>query len=136
MQGPISGRDTRPRIPVMALGVADLERPIAFYRNGLGLPNQGIIGQEFKHGAVVFFDLAGGLKLAHWAQVYLAHDTGVPMRPVSPTAFSTGQNAGRLDEGDQGMAVVSRWSNSHMTRSTAAIRASFASLMAAYGKAS
>ncbi len=34
--------------------------PLAFYRDGLGLPTEGIVGQEFDHGAVAFFKLAGG----------------------------------------------------------------------------
>lgn len=37
----------RPRISVITLGVDDLERSLAFYRDGLGLPTQGIVGKEF-----------------------------------------------------------------------------------------
>lgn len=54
----------QPHLTVLTLGVANLERSVAFYRDGLGLPTEGITGQEFEHGAVAFFDLAGGLKLA------------------------------------------------------------------------
>ena len=54
------------RISVLTLGVADLEKSVTFYRDGLGLPTEGILGREFEHGAVAFFDLAGGLKLAVW----------------------------------------------------------------------
>lgn len=54
----------KPRITVITLGVDDLERSIAFYRDGLGLPTEGIVGKEFEHGAVAFFDLQSGLKLA------------------------------------------------------------------------
>ena len=67
----------KPRISVLTLGVADLEKSLAFYRDGLGLPTEGIVGREFEHGAVAFFDLAGGLKLAIWAQDDIAHDTGL-----------------------------------------------------------
>ena len=35
-------------------------------RIGLGLPTEGIVGQEFEHGAVAFFDLQSGVKLAIW----------------------------------------------------------------------
>jgi catechol 2,3-dioxygenase-like lactoylglutathione lyase family enzyme len=42
----------KPRITVITLGVDDLERALTFYRDGLGLPTQGIIGAEFEHGAV------------------------------------------------------------------------------------
>lgn len=82
----------KPRISVVTLGVADLERSLAFYRDGIGLPTQGIVGREFEHGAVAFFDLSGGLKLAIWAQDDICHDTGLPKTPVSPTAFTIGHN--------------------------------------------
>ena len=51
-----------PRITIVTLGVDDLERSLAFYREGLGLPSPGIVGQEFEHGAVAFFELHGGLR--------------------------------------------------------------------------
>ena len=44
------------RIGVLTIGVDDLERALAFYRDGLGLPSQGIVGTAFERGAVVFFD--------------------------------------------------------------------------------
>lgn len=81
-----------PRLSVLTLGVANLERSLAFYRDGLGLPTEGIVGREFDHGAVAFFELAGGVKLAIWAQADLAHDTGLPTGPGSPTSFSIGHN--------------------------------------------
>ena len=40
----------KPRITVITLGVDDLEKSIAFYREGLGLPTKGIVGTEFEHG--------------------------------------------------------------------------------------
>lgn len=94
----------KPGISVFTLGVSDLERSLAFYRDGLGLPTEGIIGTEFEHGAVVFFELAGDLKLALWAQADLAHDTGLAIRPPSPTAFSIGHNVSCRQEVDQVMA--------------------------------
>jgi len=54
----------KPRIKVITLGVGDLEKSLAFYRDGLGLPTQGIIGTEFEDGAVVFFDMNDDLILA------------------------------------------------------------------------
>ncbi|WP_207209478.1 VOC family protein [Frigidibacter mobilis] len=48
------------RISVLTLGVADLDQSLAFYRDGLGLPTDGIVGREFEHGAVAFFELSGG----------------------------------------------------------------------------
>nr|WP_018098098.1 VOC family protein [Sinorhizobium meliloti] len=89
------------RISVLTLGVADLERSLAFYRDGLKLPTQGIVGREFEHGAVAFFDLANGMKLAIWAQDDLAHDSGVPKAPASATSFSIGHNVSRRSEVDE-----------------------------------
>ena len=54
----------KPRITLITLGVDDLESALRFYRDGLGLHTEGIIGTEFEHGAVAFFDLQAGLKLA------------------------------------------------------------------------
>jgi catechol 2,3-dioxygenase-like lactoylglutathione lyase family enzyme len=90
----------KPRISVLTLGVADLERSLAFYRDGLGLPTAGIVGREFEHGAVAFFELSGGLKLAIWSQDDIAHDTGLPRAPVSPTAFTIGHNVRQRAEVD------------------------------------
>lgn len=98
----------KPRISVLTLGVADLERALIFYRDGLGLPTKGIIGQEYEHGAVAFFDLTGGLKLAIWAQADIAHDTGLPQQPVSPTAMTLGHNVLRKPEVDQIMAAAAQ----------------------------
>jgi catechol 2,3-dioxygenase-like lactoylglutathione lyase family enzyme len=73
----------KPRISVLTLGVTDLERSLRFYRDGLGLPTDGIVGREFAHGAVAFFELSGGLRLAIWAQRDMAHDTGLPVQTIS-----------------------------------------------------
>ncbi|MEY4751798.1 MAG: hypothetical protein RIQ60_4012 [Pseudomonadota bacterium] len=61
-----------PHISFITLGVDDLERAVAFYRDGLGLPTPGIIGREFEHGAVAFFKLNDGLRLALWPRSSLA----------------------------------------------------------------
>lgn len=96
------------RISVVTLGVADLERSLTFYRDGLGLATDGIVGREFEHGAVAFFDLSGGLKLALWAQDDIAHDTGLPKQPASPTAFTIGHNVRHRREVDEAMAAAAR----------------------------
>ncbi|MFN3281971.1 MAG: VOC family protein [Tabrizicola sp.] len=98
----------KPRISVLTLAVADLLRSVAFYRDGLGFPTEGIVGQEFEHGAVAFFHLSGGLKLALWAQADLARDTGLPITPVSSTAVSIGHNVARREEVDACMAAAVR----------------------------
>lgn len=64
------------RITVITIGVDDLERTLRFYRDGLGLKTDGIIGREIEHGAVAFFDLQAGLKLAIWPRASIAHDSG------------------------------------------------------------
>ncbi|RTE10080.1 VOC family protein, partial [Paenibacillus whitsoniae] len=84
----------KPRITVLTLGVDDLERSLRFYRDGLGLPTEGIIGQEFEHGAVVFFDLQPGLKLALWNRRDLAHEAKVPLSAPSATEMTIGHNVG------------------------------------------
>jgi catechol 2,3-dioxygenase-like lactoylglutathione lyase family enzyme len=98
----------KPRISVLTLAVADLERSLAFYRDGLGLPTQGIVGREFEHGAVAFFDLSGGLKLAIWAQDHLAHDSGLPKTEISSTAMSIGHNVRSREEVDEAMGQARR----------------------------
>jgi catechol 2,3-dioxygenase-like lactoylglutathione lyase family enzyme len=98
----------KPRITVLTLGVDDLERSLAFYRDGLGLPTRGIIGREFEHGAVAFFDLDAGLKLAVWARADLAHDSGLAVSPPSATDLSIGHNVRSRDEVDAVMAQAER----------------------------
>ncbi len=73
----------KPRISLITLGVDDLERALRFYRDGLGLPTEGIIGAEFDHGAVVFFELHGGLRLALFPRASLARDAGLPVDAVA-----------------------------------------------------
>ena len=80
------------RITLLTLGVDDLERAVAFYRDGLGLPTDGIVGTEHEHGAVAFFELEGGLKLALWPRASLAHDAGLPVGGRSTTEFAIAHN--------------------------------------------
>ena len=87
-------------ITVITLGVDDLERALAFYKDGLGLPTKGIIGQEFEYGAVAFFDLQHGMKLAIWPRNSIAHDTGISRSPASPTDFTLGHNVASKEEVD------------------------------------
>ena len=94
----------KPRITVLTLGVDDLHRAVAFYRDGLGFPTDGIMGEEFEHGAVAFFDLEGGLRLAVWPRSSLAHDAGIERRPAAPTDLSIGHNVASRAEVDATMA--------------------------------
>ena len=88
------------RITLLTLGVDDLERAVAFYRDGLGLPTQGIVGREFEHGAVAFFDLDAGLRLALWPRSSLAHDSGLPPGASNVTDFCLAHNVGSKAEVD------------------------------------
>jgi len=90
----------KPRLTVLTLGVDDLERSLIFYRDGMGLPTQGIIGQAFEHGAVAFFDLQAGVKLALWNRNDLAHEAKVPLSGPSPTEFTIGHNVASKAEVD------------------------------------
>jgi len=81
----------KPRISVITLGVDDLERSLAFYRDGLGLPTKGIIGTEFEDGAVVFFDMSEDLILALYPRSALAKDAKVPVSSPSPSELTIGQ---------------------------------------------
>lgn len=94
----------KPRISLITIGVDDLERALRFYRDGLGLSTEGIVGEEFEHGAVVFFELQAGLKLAIWPRKSLSHDSGRPLSSPSPTEFALGHNVSSKAEVDAVMA--------------------------------
>jgi uncharacterized protein len=86
----------QPRIHVVTLAVDDLERALAFYREGLGLESPGVIGTEFvgddQHpgGAAAMFQLDGGLILALYGRSDLAKDAGIPVGPPDAGEFSLG----------------------------------------------
>ena len=94
----------KPRITLITLGVDDLQKAVRFYRDGLGLSTEGIVGTEFEHGAVAFFDLQAGLRLALWPRASLAHDTGLAVSARSATEFSIGHNVASRAEVDAVMA--------------------------------
>ena len=94
----------KPRITILTIGVDDLEAATRFYRDGLGLPTEGIVGTEFEHGAVAFFDLQAGMRLALWPRRSIAADAGLPETPRSPTEFTIGHNVGSRDAVDAVMA--------------------------------
>lgn len=98
----------KPRITVITLGVDDLERSLKFYRDGLGLPTRGIVGTEFEHGAVSFFDLQPGLLLAIWPRDSIAHDTNLAKTANSPTEFTIGHNVGSKEKVDAVMKQAKR----------------------------
>lgn len=100
----------KPDITLLTLAVADLERSVAFYRDGLGWPTQGIVGAEIENGAVAFFSLKSGLKLGLWPRKSLAADSGLPM-PAEPRshgvpAFSIAHNVASQEEVDAAMKLA------------------------------
>lgn len=97
-----------PRISVLKLGVDDLERSLEFYRDGLGLPTEGIIGKEFEHGAVAFFDLQAGLKLAIWSRKDLVHEAKISQTAPSPAEFTIGHNVYSKEEVDKVMGQAEK----------------------------
>lgn len=58
----------RAKIFFITLAVDDLDRSVGFYRDGLGWPTEGIVGQEFHDevtgadGTIAIFTLDGGLR--------------------------------------------------------------------------
>ena len=86
-----------PRIDVITLAVGDLDRSLAFYRDGLGLETTGVVATEFvdeetnASGAIVIFRLKGGLVLALYPRSELAKDAGIPVGPPKTGEFSIGQ---------------------------------------------
>lgn len=88
-------------ISVITLAVEDLQRALDFYRDGLGLATEGIIGQEFEQGAVVFFELQAGLKLALWSKQSLQQDTGLTGTASNAAQITLGHNVHSPLEVDQ-----------------------------------
>src|SRR6266542_2929988 len=76
-----------PHIDVITLAVDDLDRSLAFYRDGLGLETRGVVATEFVDeetnaaGAIVIFHLRGGLVLALYPRSELAKDADIPFGP-------------------------------------------------------
>ncbi len=98
----------KPSVSFITLGVDDLERSLAFYRDGLGLETDGIIGQEFDQGAVVFFDLQPGLRLALWPRSSIQHDTGLPASKPCATEMMLAHNVSSSVEVDEVMRQAQR----------------------------
>jgi len=90
----------KPRITVLTIGVDDLEKSVRFYRDGLGLKTEGIIGKEYEYGAVAFFELQNGVKLGLWPRKSISHDTKIALTSPSPTEFTIGHNVNSKKEVD------------------------------------
>lgn len=84
------------RIHVVTLAVEDLERALAFYREGLGFDSPGVVATELHDdstgadGAIATFTLQGGLILSLYRRSDLAKDAGVQFGPPKSGEFSLG----------------------------------------------
>ena len=85
-----SNMNMESRFTVLTLGVDNLEKSFTFYHEGLGLASKGIIGKEFEHGDVAFFDLKNGMILALYSRDNLAWDSRFKKSKPSSTEFSIG----------------------------------------------
>lgn len=96
-----------PRVSVITLAVDDLDRAIAFYRDGLGFPSKGILGAEFEGtetepaGAIGFFELQNGLILSLYPRSELAKDSKRPLGAPSSVEFSLGYLADSRSQVDE-----------------------------------
>ncbi len=99
-----------PRLSVVTLGVADLERSLAFYRDGLGFASSGVVAADIldetsgANGAVVMFKLDGGLLLCLYPRADLARDAGVALDAAARTEFSLGHIVDSREEVDAVLA--------------------------------
>ena len=95
-----------PRLDVITLAVADLERALGFYR-ALGLESKGVVGTEWvdektgANGAVAMFELDGGLLLNLYPRDDLAKDAAIPVGPPQSGEFSLAQLVRSRDEVDE-----------------------------------
>lgn len=98
----------KPRINVITLAVGDLPRSLAFYRDGMGLPTEGIVGTEFEDGAVAFFQMNDDLILALYPKTALAKDAKIPATPGGSAAVSIGHLVNSRHEVDALMKAAER----------------------------
>ena len=66
------------------------------------------MGTEFEIGAVAFFELECGLKLALWPRTSLAADAGLPVGAPNPPGFSLAHNVASQAEVDAVMSQAER----------------------------
>ncbi len=88
-----------PRISLITLGVADLERATRFYQDCLGLPRLQT------PPSVTFFEM-GKTWLALWPRASLAADAGLPAQGSGFAGFSLAHNVGSPAEVDALLAHV------------------------------
>jgi catechol 2,3-dioxygenase-like lactoylglutathione lyase family enzyme len=98
------------RIDVITLAVSDLDRALAFYREGLGLRSRGVTGTQYAGdevtpaGAIAMFELDNGSILALYPRTELAKDANIPLGPSRPGEFSLGHLVATRAEVDEVLA--------------------------------
>ena len=84
-----------PRVSLVTLGVSDLERAVAFYRDGLGWPKSDVGGDE------VAFLKTGGVVIALFPRASFAADAGVDVDDVEHGGFPRFSLAHNVAEEEQ-----------------------------------
>jgi hypothetical protein len=98
------------RIDVITLGVDDLGRALAFYREGLGLESPGVVGTQWTGdeatpaGAVAMFRLQNGTMLALYPRSELGKDANTDLGTAETSQFSIGQLVGSPEAVDEVLA--------------------------------
>jgi catechol 2,3-dioxygenase-like lactoylglutathione lyase family enzyme len=88
-----------PRVSLVTLGVNDLKRAVAFYRDGLGWPKSEVGSNE------VAFSKTGGAIIALFPREALAADAGVDVAEESGLArFSLAHNVAEEESVDSVLA--------------------------------
>jgi hypothetical protein len=93
-------------VNVITLAVQDLERSLAFYRDGLGFATKGILAADVRDpvsgaaGALALFTLNGGLMLALYPRADMAKDAKVNDTGPNSVEFSLGYLVGSRAEVD------------------------------------
>jgi hypothetical protein len=91
-----------PRITLVTLGVSDLPRSVAFYRDGLGFPLSSASTEE-----VAFFRLQG-LALGLYPRRLLAEDAAVPDSAPGFSGITLAHNVRERDEVDRTLEHAAR----------------------------
>ena len=94
-----------PRVSLVTLGVSDLERAVAFYRDGLGWPKSGVGGDE-----VAFFK-TGGVVIALFPRASFAADAGVDVEDLEDgefSRFSLAHNVAEEEDVDSALAEAAQ----------------------------
>lgn len=87
-----------PKISIITLGVNDLEKSYAFYKDGFGFPSDGFVGEGDLR--VAFFKLKGTW-LALYPKEHLAVDANIPNNGTGFPGFSMGHIVSDKEEVDK-----------------------------------